>query len=203
MAGRRWREVVKSNHDSRPRNQTRTGERLKFLRKFARKILNLIREDPVQSAIKNGMKVGKGCLFQGGCAFGSEPYLITIGDYVELSANVSLITHEGAHWVIRRREEFKDVKRYGRITIGDNSFIGWGSIILPGVTIGSDVIVAAGSLVNRDIPPRSVWGGTPAKMLSTLEEFSAKMVANSTPVDEELYKVDKKAALLRALPPPW
>ncbi|WP_262710533.1 acyltransferase [Dinghuibacter silviterrae] len=51
------------------------------------------------------------------------------------------------------------------VKIGDNVFIGMDSIILKGVTIGSNVVVAAGSVVARDIPDNQIWGGNPAKFI--------------------------------------
>lgn len=51
------------------------------------------------------------------------------------------------------------------IVIEDNCWLGSGSIFLDGVTVGNDSVVAAGSVVNRDVPPFSVVGGVPAKVL--------------------------------------
>ena len=62
----------------------------------------------------------------------------------------------------------------GKVTIGDNCFIGMHSTILKGSTIGDNVIIGANSLVNRNIPPDSVWGGVPAHFLMTLEDYYEK-----------------------------
>lgn len=56
----------------------------------------------MQLAIKKGMKVGCGCTEMSGVNYGSEPYLITIGDNVRISNNVLFVTHDGGSWVIRR-----------------------------------------------------------------------------------------------------
>ncbi len=68
--------------------------------------------------------------------FGSEPYLIELGNHVRTSSDVAFITHDGAAWVFREEEKYKKVIRYGKITVGDNCFLGMRCIILPGVTIG-------------------------------------------------------------------
>jgi maltose O-acetyltransferase len=54
------------------------------------------------------------------------------------------------------------------ITIGDNVWIGGGASIMPGVSIGDDSVIGAGSVVTRDVPPRSLAVGSPAKLLRTL-----------------------------------
>ena len=64
--------------------------------------------------------------------------------------------------------------RHAKVIIHDNCFIGFGSIVLPGVTIGPDSIVGAGSVVTKDVPPRTVAGGVPACILSDLPTFLAK-----------------------------
>lgn len=57
------------------------------------------------------------------------------------------------------------------IFIGDNVFLGWGTIVLPGVSIGDDVVVGAGSIVTKDIPSGSVAAGNPAKVLKQTEDY--------------------------------
>ena len=58
--------------------------------------------------------------------------------------------------------------------MGNNVFVGFGSIILPGVTIGDNVIVGAGSVVRKDIPENSVVFGNPACVVCTTEEYINK-----------------------------
>ena len=54
------------------------------------------------------------------------------------------------------------------IIIGDNAWIGGGAIILPNITIGSNVVIAAGSVVTKDVPDNVVVGGNPAKIIKKL-----------------------------------
>jgi len=55
------------------------------------------------------------------------------------------------------------------VTIGDDVWIGGNVTVLPGVTIGSNAVIAAGAVVTHDVPPNSLWGGVPAKKLRDLE----------------------------------
>ena len=133
----------------------------------------------VQNAIKEGMKVGKNCQFiSPGPNFGSEPYLITIGDNTTVSFDVAFVTHDAGTRVLRNLAEpgskEKETVIYGEIKIGKNCFIGCRSTILPGVTIGDNSIIGAGSVVNRNIPANSVAAGVPCKVICTLDEYKEK-----------------------------
>jgi acetyltransferase-like isoleucine patch superfamily enzyme len=55
------------------------------------------------------------------------------------------------------------------ILIKRNAWIGAGATILPGVTVGENTIVAAGAVVNRDVPANTIVGGVPAKFIRTIE----------------------------------
>ena len=134
--------------------------------------------------------------------FGSEPYLVSIGKHVTISTNVSFITHDGGTWVFRDQPRYQRVIKYGRIVIHDNCFIGARAIIMPGVSIGPNAVVAAGSIVTKSVPPNSVVAGVPAKLLSTVEEY-AENALNATPdYDLESYRRHKQTELLRVLPMP-
>ncbi len=63
---------------------------------------------------------------------------------------------------------------FGRIIIKDNVFIGLNSIILPGVTIGTNVVIGAGSIVTRSIPDNTIVAGNPARKICTINEFEIK-----------------------------
>ncbi len=105
--------------------------------------------------------------------FGSEPWLIEIGSRVSIAAGVVFVTHDGASRVIRDR--IPGGSPYGNcfapIRVRDNSVVGLRAILMPGVTIGPDSIVGAGSLVTRSIPPGTVACGTPARVVSTVEQY--------------------------------
>lgn len=131
--------------------------------------------NPVKYLRQKGAKIGTGCSIASNVDFGSEPYLIIIGDNVRLTANVRIITHDGGLWVVRNlNEDYKNVDLFKPVVIGDNVHIGVNSIIMPGVTIGNNVVIGCGAVVTRDIPDNSVAVGVPAKVIETIDEYTEK-----------------------------
>ena len=126
--------------------------------------------DPVAFWRSKGAVVGENCRLIS-CDFGSEPYLVTLGDHVS-ATGTAFVTHDGGVWVFRG--EWPDADLIAPITVGDNVFLGSGCLVMPGVTIGSDVVVGARSLVTQDIPSGSVAAGVPARVLRSLDEYRAK-----------------------------
>ncbi len=155
---------------------------------------------PHKVALKNGLNEGKGVSVMTGVKFGSEPYLITLEDNVRISFGVSFITHDGGTWAFRDLPEYKGVIKYGRIRIGERTFIGANSIIMPGVTIGKRCVIGAGSVVTKDVPDGTVVAGVPAKKLMTTLEYAEKCKAQLQPYDKEAMKADKRAYLSKWLP---
>ena len=129
---------------------------------------------PNRVAKRLGVQFGKNCQF-GTKNFGSEPYLIKIGDDFYSSGNVQFITHDGSVNVLRNLyEEHKNSDYFQPIIIGDNVFIGYGAIILPGTKIGNNVIVAAGSVVKGKLSDNSIYAGIPAKYICSVEDYRNK-----------------------------
>jgi acetyltransferase-like isoleucine patch superfamily enzyme len=113
---------------------------------------------------KYGMKIGNNCVIWGSVDFGSEPYLITIGDHVEITDNVRFITHDGGVLVLNNMGALQNADVFGKISIGNNVFIGLNSIILPGTIIEDNVVIGAGSVVTKDIPSNTVAYGNPCRV---------------------------------------
>ena len=105
----------------------------------------------------------------------TDPALVRIGNNVTLS-DCTLLGHDGVIRILNTRFN-KKLDSVGAIDIRDNCFIGYGSIVMPRVTIGPDSIVAAGAVVTKDVPPGVVVGGNPARILCTTEELVQKMEA--------------------------
>lgn len=153
-------------------------------------------------ALENGLVVGKGVSIVGGkrgVVFGSEPYLITLGDYCRISNDVLFVTHDGGTWAFRDIPKYRKVIKYGKIRIGAYTFVGARSIIMPGVSIGDHCVIGAGSIVTHDIPNGSVAVGSPAKVIMTTDEYADKCLKNQREYDEELYNKDKKRYLINWL----
>ena len=90
---------------------------------------------------------------------------ITIGDGTLIGHNVVLATLNHDPVVARRASMLP-----APIVIGDKVWIGANATVLPGVTIGKGAIVAAGAVVHRDVPPFTVVGGVPARILRELSQ---------------------------------
>ena len=104
---------------------------------------------------------------------GSRPELITIGENVLLHHGTVLMTHDYASRAfVNRDAEF--IPSHGRITIGNNVWLGRNVTILKDVTIGDNVIIGLGSVVSKSIPSNSVAIGSPAKVICTFDEYMAK-----------------------------
>ena len=138
-----------------------------------------LKRDPVGYARSKGVTVGDDCRFLGTRrgTFGSEPYLVTIGNHVTITSDVNFVTHEGGVWVLR--QDYPQIDVFAPIVVEDNCFIGLGATLLPGVTIGANSIVGASALVTHDVPAGSVVGGTPAKIITTTAEFRERILPNS------------------------
>lgn len=106
-----------------------------------------------------------------------EPYLISIGSNCTIATNVSLLTHDASIGAIVGRNKYSDL--CGKITIGNNCFIGDKAIIMYGVSISDNVIVAAGSVVAKSINESGVIvAGVPAKVIGRVDDFMAKYEKN-------------------------
>lgn len=98
----------------------------------------------------------------------AEPFLVSIGNNVAISAGVRLITHSAAHVIFDKEDNTNEyICRHGKVEIGNNVYIGADVIINMGITIGNNVIIAAGAIVTHDIPDNSVVAGVPAKIIGT------------------------------------
>lgn len=155
----------------------------------------LARKAPISYARKLGVHVGDECRFIDVCGrtFGSEPYLIRIGDHVELAAEVTFITHDGGAWVLR--DEFPDLDVFGDIEIGNNVFVGRRATILPGTRIGNNCVIGAGALVKGFVEANSVYAGVPARKLRTLDEYRDNM-SDASLNTKRMLPVDKKQVVI-------
>ncbi len=123
---------------------------------------------------KEGLTIGENCEIGANVNFGTEPYLITIGNNVRVSSNCIFITHDGGLWTLRKMKLLENADFFNTITIGDNVNIGMNVAIMPGVKIGNNCVVGYGSVVTHDVPDNTVVAGVPAKKIETIEEYYEK-----------------------------
>lgn len=145
---------------------------------IVRKLLEYLRGEPqhLEKLLKRGLKIGKNFHRMGGVIIdASHCYHITIGDNVVLAPRVHILAHDSSTGI------FIGKTRAANVSIGNNVFVGAGSIILPGVHIGNRVIIGAGSIVTKDIPDNSVAVGNPAKVICSLDEYLEKEKAKIRP----------------------
>jgi acetyltransferase-like isoleucine patch superfamily enzyme len=131
-----------------------------------------------------GISIGERCIFYNPRSTWidiTRPYLISIGNDVRLTHGVIILTH-GADWHVLREINGKTYGSAGAVAIKDNVFVGMNAIILNGVTINENSIVGAGAVVTRDVPPGTVVGGNPAKVIMDIGDYSTKR--DSAQVDE-------------------
>lgn len=147
-----------------------------------KKIINLVnklidlyrvKRDPVAYARSIGVKIGDDArlisVVPGMGTFGSEPYLIELGNHVTVAGDVRFVNHDGGVWVFREQDPSIDV--IAPIKVGNNVFIGYGSLILPGVVIGDNVVIGAKSVVTGNIPSNSIAAGIPARVIKSLDDY--------------------------------
>lgn len=108
------------------------------------------------------IQIGKNVFVNHACSF-LDMGGITIEDNVQIGPRVNLITEN--HPIDPSTRKDLDLKS---ILIKRNAWIGAGATILPGVTVGENAIVAAGTMVNRDVPDNAIVGGIPAKIIRAI-----------------------------------
>lgn len=134
--------------------------------------------------IGDNVKIAKNCNIFGSnehiLKIGKESYIgmcsllngyaskLIIGKNVSIAQNVYIMTDSGPNASKEMQEYFPLIN--GPITIGDHSWIGANSIIMPNVDLGEFCVVAANSFVNKSFPPYSVIGGNPAKLIKNIKK---------------------------------
>lgn len=122
---------------------------------------------------KQGIELGGGTGWINICSniAKNEPHLISIGNNTTIGGEVEFVTHDNS--ISKVIPGTSDL--FGKIYIGENCFIGARSVILYGVTIADNVIIAAGSVVTKSINESNVIvAGNPAKIISTWDKFAEK-----------------------------
>ena len=109
---------------------------------------------------------------------------ITIGDNCFMASNVAVYT--AGHPI--HPDSRNSMYEYGiPVTIGDNVWIGGNTVICPGVTIGSNCVIGAGSVVTRDIPDWSVAAGNPCRVIRKITDEDKRFYYKNIPFDDEAW----------------
>lgn len=150
-----------------------------------------------------GMVIGEGCAIAADVeieeAWASH---ITFGTEVTVARGARFISHDASMW------RSLGATRVGVIEVGSRAFIGAFTIVMPNVRIGSDTIIAAGSVVTQDIPIGVVAAGNPARVIKTIAELQEKTKAKlaQTPCFGEEVRMNcggtvaMRKAMVKAMP---
>ena len=143
----------------------RLDERRKILTRLFGQDYGVYVEPPFFSDYGKNTKIGKGCYFNFNVTI-LDVAEVKIGDNVLIAPNAAIYTATHPVDVIERTSG----KEYALpITIGNNCWLGGSCVICPGVTLGDNVVVAAGAVVTKDVPSDCVVAGSPARIIKRLK----------------------------------
>lgn len=110
----------------------------------------------------------------------NDPKLIKLHNNIAVAAEVCFENHDVIHYVIGNMYPKSEIKSHiGCIEIMDNVFIGAKTMIMPNVKIGPNVIVAAGTVITKDVPPGTIVAGVPARVIGSFDEIVARRIEES------------------------
>lgn len=149
---------------------------MSIVKKILKRLLGrgLGNEEKIALLIKGGAHIGKDLHCYGTVRFDSQyPFMLSIGDYVEITDNVTILNHDYS-WCVAKRMTGSLMGGIGHVHIGNNVFIGTNSTILMNTEIGDNCIIGAGSVVSGKFPSNSVIAGVPARIVCSIEDFITK-----------------------------
>ena len=136
---------------------------------------------------KDGLIVGKNFNTQYGVIIDpGHCWLIEIGDNVTLAPRVHILAHDASTKIPL------GYTKIGKVTIGNNVFIGANTVVLPNVQIGNNVVIGAGSIVTTDLPSGGIYLGNPCRKIADYDEWVRKQKERmkSAPIYGESYIID-------------
>ena len=139
---------------------------------YVRNILGKIRqfimnESEADVYRRHGVSIGEGTKLYNVSIDGGFKHLVSIGSNCCITHS-TILAHDAS------TQMCLNYTKVARVKIGNNVYIGYHSIVLPGVEIGDNCVIGAGSIVTKDIPTNSVACGVPAKIIGTYDDFVEK-----------------------------
>ncbi len=110
---------------------------------------------------------------------------IKIHNNVAIAADVTFICHDVINLMHKNLDSRCDVEHLGCVEIFDNVFIGAGVTVLSNVRIGPNAVIAAGSVITKDVPANSVVGGVPARVIGDFDKLMEKRLAETLAYKEK------------------
>jgi acetyltransferase-like isoleucine patch superfamily enzyme len=138
---------------------------------------------------ENILEIGRGTYIGMNSMVNGYSAKVKIGEFVSIAQNVYIMADSGPNASEEMQKIFPIEK--GGIVIGDHCWIGNGSSIMPGVNLGSFVIVGANSLVKDSFPDFSILGGTPAKIIRMLTKSELDIITSSFSDENRWFKLNK------------
>ena len=173
MNNRKWKRFIgRVLYNGIGRHMPMSGSKYSFgARRFRQFCAHLILDDCGKwvnidkgATFATDIKLGEGSGIGANC---SIPTGVTIGDHVMMGIDILMFTNEHRHDDITVPMGLQGRTEVEPIVIEDDVWIGSRSLIMKGVRIGHGAIIAAGSVVTKDIPPYEIWGGNPAHFLKS------------------------------------
>ncbi|HIU31031.1 MAG TPA: sugar O-acetyltransferase [Candidatus Caccousia avistercoris] len=174
-----WLEVLYDFNQTRPSQMERRQELMKKL--FAQVGKNCYIEPPLHANWGKNTHLGDGVYANFNLTLVDDTD-IYIGDHVMIGPNVTIDT--GTHPVCPELRE-RGVQYNLPVIIGANVWIGAGAILLPGVRVGENSVIGAGSLVNKDIPANVVAVGSPCRVLREITQRDREYYHKGWKIDME------------------
>lgn len=143
-------------------------------------------EPPFYFCYGTHIHLGKGCYINVNCNF-IDDGIITIGDSVLFGPAVTIATV--GHPI---NPQLREYMYCDPVTIGNNCWIGGGSVICPGVTIGENTVIGAGSVVTKDIPANCVAAGNPCRVIRQIDERDMQFYYRDRPITQADLEEERK-----------
>ena len=167
----------------------------KIINKLHTTFEDLLQNSYTKICLSYGLKLGKNVVVRKKVSFGSEPFLVEIGDDTRIGEGVSFVTHSGFTVNLRKIEGYETVRNFGHIKVGKNCAIGNGAVILQNVEIGDNCVLGANSVLSDSMPSNTVYLGNPAKYICEIEDYGDVLKKTSIDYPLELEKDKKKLNL--------